>query len=164
MKEHGSFAAILAVISYYAGCTLGLPVSANGVCENALHPQANPSNSTVLAPVKDVGWCRLHEQGPSGETVYIFTDQRHAHPRPRHVFVSYNRSQAYTRYLLDCESGTISQFTSEQKSQDFKPVSTRLQSEIYASVCTEDNKLITKPMDKDVLKWPAPPLPPPLSL
>ncbi len=158
-------AIILAIASSSSTPSLfTLPANANGICEAGLEKNADNNKSTGQeSKRKDVGWCRLHELGPSGETVYIFTDQQHVHARPRHVYLSYNRSQSYKRYLLDCESGTISMVTPKGEAVGFAPIAGKLNREIFESVCTENNRLITVPTGEPS-RWPPTPSPPPLSL
>ncbi|MFM7641716.1 MAG: hypothetical protein ACKO45_09220 [Cyanobium sp.] len=132
------------------------PVLADGTCER-------PSQGSSQSRANDVGWCRLHERGPAGEAVYIFTDQNHSHKRPRHVYVSYNRSKDYRRLLFDCETRMYAQVSPGGRASRYQPVVPPLYAEIYESVCMEKNAIIPTPFN-DTDKWPDAPVPPPASL
>ena len=134
------------------------PASADGLCEKAL-----PSSSADGLLLEDVGWCRLHEKGPAGQTVHLYTDQQYSHNRPKIVYVSYDRNTPYRRLLLDCETRMFAEVTAEGKTTRYEPIAAPLYSEVYESVCVENNRIILRPF-KNPEQWPAPPPAPPPSL
>ena len=140
-----------------AGIGLGI-----GIFPFPAHSDGMCAKSQVNGTLLDVGWCRLHEKGPTGETVYIYTNQQHKHERPRQVYLSYDRKSSYLRYLFDCQTRELAKVSPKNEIENFARISSPLHLEIYESVCVEKNTIITKPYAPP--KWQPPSAPPPNSL
>lgn len=153
-----------------AGFGVGLvpwPVFADGVCERAKAASDRPD-------LVNAGWCRMQEKGPAGQTVYIYADQNHPHRRQRTIFMSYDRSTDYKRYLLDCDTIKFAEVAKSGNVGPYNPITldvkalpksdqNKLWIGIFESVCLEKNTLIPRPFLPTV-DWPKEPQPPPASL